>query len=499
MHPQRQPPCEGEGLPRARKACVPGACVQGLRPGTRGTGALDGRRGGCTAPGAHMPWSRPSPRRALTLVTLGAVCAAALLLVPSPLQARAALVAGCVLVLWLSESVPAFVPTLLLLVATPLLLGGFGPEYALPALLRTAADPVLALFFGGFALSVAAGRHGIDAFLARLVVRLAGGRRAALLALVAGATAALSMWMSNIAAAAMMLAALRPLLGGSAPREPFRRALLLGVALGANVGGMATPIGTGPNGLAIAALAPRLRITFVHWMAFALPLTLALLAVGLLLLALRYRVRGQLEQPASPLPPLTRGAKRVMALFLLCVLAWLTEPLHHVPSAVVALAATAALFGLGLLEREDLSRVDGATLLLIAGGILLGRLVENAQLVSGPLAHVDASALPLPLLRLGLVAASALLSALMSNTGTVALLLPLAMGLDPSPAAPVLVAIGASLGMPFLISTPPNAMVSGEGGVSAGDLAGVGLPLMLGGILVVALTGAAVLHLLGIG
>jgi solute carrier family 13 (sodium-dependent dicarboxylate transporter), member 2/3/5 len=230
-----------------------------------------------------------------------------------------------------------------------------------------------------------------------------------------------------------------------------------------------------------------------------MPLTLGLLAVGLVVLALRYRVRGELPHASEPLSPLTPAAHRVMGLFFLCVAAWLTEPLHHVPSAVVALAVTTALFGLGLLAREDLARVDGATLLLIAGGILLGRLVENAELVSAPLASLDVSQLPLPLLRLGLVAASALLSALMSNTGTVALLLPIAMGLDPSPAAPLLVAIGSSLGMVFLISTPPNMMVSGEGGVSAGDLAGIGFPLMLLGILVVGLTGPAFLHLLGIG
>ncbi|MBF5045699.1 sodium:sulfate symporter [Aggregicoccus sp. 17bor-14] len=438
-------------------------------------------------------------RRALTLGGLLVIGLAALGGLADPEQARAALVVGCVLLLWLSESVPAFVPTLLLLVATPLLLGGYGPEYRLPALLREAADPVLALFFGGFALSVAASRHGIDAFLAQRVVRLARGRRAALLALGAGVTAVLSMWMSNIAAAAMMIAALRPLLSGSAPRDPFRRAMLLSVALGANVGGMATPIGTGPNGLAIAALEGRRSVTFVGWMAFALPLTLGLLAAGLLLLALRYRVRGQVPLPSGPAAPLSPRAYRVMALFFLCVALWLSEPLHRVPSAVVALGAVAALFGLGLLAREDLARVDGATLLLIAGGILLGHVVESAGLVSGPLARLDAAHLPLPLVRLTLVGTSALMAALMSNTGTAALLLPLAAALDPSPVAPVLVAIGASLGMPFAISTPPNAMVSGEGGVSAGDLAGLGLPLMLLGIVVVALSGPAVLRLLGLG
>lgn len=145
-----------------------------------------------------------------------------------------------------------------------------------------------------------------------------------------------------------------------------------------------------------------------------------------------------------------------------------------------------------------LGRLDWSTLLLIAGGILLGRLMETSGLVERVVAAARLETLPPGAQRFGWVLASAVLSALMSNTATATFLIPLAQALDPAPAVPILVAIGASMGIPFVISTPPNAMVASEGGVSERDLLIVGLPLMLLGVALVATTGSGVLSLLGI-
>ena len=98
----------------------------------------------------------------------------------------------------------------------------------------------------------------------------------------------------------------------------------------------------------------------------------------------------------------------------------------------------------------------------------------------------------------GLVLASALMSAVMSNAATVALLVPLGMAIDPSPSTAILIAVGASFGMPFSISTPPNAMVYGTGEVSSRDLLWIGVPLMVIGCVVVTLTGPVVLELFGV-
>mgnify|MGYP003694270877 CR=1 FL=1 len=135
----------------------------------------------------------------------------------------------------------------------------------------------------------------------------------------------------------MMIAALHPLFSEVPKRDPFRRAVLLGIALGANFGGIATPIGTGPSAIAIAAVSSIHAITFTEWMLFALPLALGLLIAGLRLLLARFHIRGKLDElSAVPVKQPNRGGLLVMMVFFLTVAAWLTEPLHGTPSATVA-------------------------------------------------------------------------------------------------------------------------------------------------------------------
>lgn len=412
--------------------------------------------------------------------------------------ARALAIAGFCLVLWLTEVVPPYVPTLLLWAITPLLLSGYGEQFQLTRVLGWSANPVLALFLGGFALSVAARRHGIDNLIARLAVRLSRGHRLSLMALVIIATATLSMWMSNIAAAAMMLAALHPLFVRTAKSDRFRRATLMGIAIGANFGGIATPIGTGPNAIAIAAVAHNTRVTFLGWMVFAVPLALGLMVVGGLLLAARFRLRGVTELPHISVKAPDRQGRLVMVVFFVTVAAWLTEPIHGTSAAIVALIACAILFGSGLLQRQDIMRIDWSTLGLIAGGIGMGALLEQSGLSRFAAAAVPWQEIPIVVRLFILCFTSALLSALMSNTAAVTMLIPLAAGIDPAPSTAILIAISASFGIPFVISTPPNAMIYGEGGITFSDLAIPGLILMILGCILVSTTGPLVLNLAGI-
>jgi sodium-dependent dicarboxylate transporter 2/3/5 len=438
-------------------------------------------------------------RRLLAFILIFFCVLASLIWIREPVLRRATIVACVCLTLWLTEAVPPYVPTFVLWALTPLLLFGLGDQFQLTRVLGWSANPVLALFLGGFTLSVAASRYGIDGLIADLAVRVSRGSKLLLLLLTAAATASLSMWMSNIAAAAMMIAALHPLLLKVPSNDPFRRALLLGIALGANFGGIATPIGTGPNAIAIAAVSSNHAITFVEWMLFALPLAFGLLLSGLGILMARFHVRGKLGELSNvPVRAPNRGGQLVMAVFFLTVAAWLTEPLHGTPSAIVALVTTAVLFGSGLLERDDLRRIDWSTLLLIAGGIGLGTLLEQSGVIRVAGTAMPWQALPHVGRLFILCFASALLAALMSNTAAVTMLIPLAAGIDPAPSTAILIAIAASLGIPFVISTPPNAMIYGEGGITFSDLAIPGLILMLVGCVVVSITGPLVLNLVGI-
>ena len=433
------------------------------------------------------------------VVLSGATMGVVAVLLDWGVPARAGIVAATCIALWLGELVPVWVPTLLLWVATPLLLAASSAHFSPARVVGWSVDPVLALFLAGFALAAAASALGVDRAVAALAIRLARGRPVRLVVLVALATAVLSMWISNVAAAALMLAALRPVVDGDAsPTGSLRRPLLLSIALAADVGGIATPVGTGSNGIAMAALERTHPIGFAQWMLLGVPLAFGLLAAALMIVVLRVRPAGVVAAPPAARAPATAASWRLVAVFAATVLLWLTEPLHGVRAWIVALGAVGALVLAGLLGWRDARRMDWSTLLLIAGGIALGALLDESGLVRAGAAHVPLSGMP-PFARLlTLCLVSALLSAIMSNTATAAFMIPLSLSLDAAPSTAILVAVSTSLGVPFVISTPPNAMAVGTGLLRSRELLLPGLVLMLGGCVLVALTGPSVLRALGI-
>jgi sodium-dependent dicarboxylate transporter 2/3/5 len=294
-----------------------------------------------------------------------------------------------------------------------------------------------------------------------------------------------------------MFGAVGPILGAPATTDAFRRALLLAIALAADVGGVATPIGSGPNGIAIAAVEARHKIAFIEWMAFGVPLALGLVTAVVVMVLVLFRPTGRFDIAPSERPRLDAKAWIFSSVLALTIILWLAEPLHGLPAWVVAAGAIGLMIVLGLLGQRDLLRLDWGTLLLIAGGIGLGALLDRSGGV-----RLFASALPLNTIPyvfalLGFCLVCALLSALMSNTAAATLLIPLAATVDASPSTAVLVAVAASLGVPFVISTPPNAMAVANG-LRSKDLLLPGIALMVGGCLLVALTGPWVLHAVGI-
>jgi sodium-dependent dicarboxylate transporter 2/3/5 len=414
-----------------------------------------------------------------------------------PLPARAGIIAGFCLTLWLSEWVPVWVPTLVLWVSVPIVFADAGPSYRPQAVLQWSADPVIVLFLSGFALAAAARRWKLDAWLVAHAVQLSRGQPARLTIIAAFTTAALSMWMSNVAAAALMFGAVGPIVHSAETSSGFRRALLLVIALAADVGGVATPIGSGPNGIAMAAAEATHRIEFIEWMAFGVPLALGLVTAVVAMVLLRFPPAERFEPMLRPITSLGPRAWMFLALLSLTIGFWLTEPVHGWSAATVAAAAIGVLVLSGLLGPRDLKHIDWATLLLIAGGIALGTLLDRSGAVHSMAASLPLGPVPHFVTVLGLCLLCAILSALMSNTAAATLLIPLAATIDPSPSTAVLVAVSASLGVPFVISTPPNAMAVASG-LRSSDLLLPGLLLMVGGCLVIALTGPWVLAAVGI-
>ncbi|MCS7033970.1 MAG: DASS family sodium-coupled anion symporter [Phycisphaerae bacterium] len=441
------------------------------------------------APIAKLCW--------LALAAIGV--GAALLGIEDPVLARGAALAWLCLVLWLSELIPLYATTMILMAGAALLLAPLRPgDFALHHILAWSAQPVMALFFGGFALSVAGAKYGLDSHVASWMLRLARGSRAALLATVMLGTALLSMWMCNIAAAAMMIATLHPILDQARQEARFRQALLVGIAFAANLGGMGTPIGTGPNLIAIGAAARFYEISFLHWVLFATPLVLLMLALAYALLAALHGVRGRVAIQAIPVRSLARRGWIVVAIFACAIGLWLTEPLHSIPAPVTALIVSAVLFAGRLLDASDIGRIEWDTLMLIAGGLTLGELFSRTGLADVLATAVQWSALPRVMMTFGFVFACALLAAVASNTAAAAMLIQIGLSIVPEAHFAVLVALGASMGMPFVISTPPNALAYGQGGLQPAHLAIPGTILMLVGCALLAITGPTVLRWMGV-
>src|SRR6476469_9292080 len=100
-------------------------------------------------------------KRWIILATVTALAAALpQIFIENSSTAASTAIAGVCLVVWLSEMAPPFVPTLLLWTLVPAILGRGDTGYSLGHVLAWAADPVLALFFGGFVLGVATERQG---------------------------------------------------------------------------------------------------------------------------------------------------------------------------------------------------------------------------------------------------------------------------------------------------------------------------------------------------
>ena len=442
-----------------------------------------------------------SPGYALVALAVATVAGVSMIVFGAGIPARVVLIATFCLLLWLTEMVSPWVPTIALWIATPLFLGPVDQQFAFHRVLSWSLNPVIALFLGGFALAAAAHEHGVDGRLAAFAVRVARGSPRRLVVAAALTTALLSMWVSNVAAAALIFGAFQPIWKGEPPGSPLRRAILLSIALAANVGGIATPIGTGPNGIAMAAVASHTPITFLQWMAFGVPLALGLVACSIALACWKLSADQRVIYGASSSVGAAESARppymRLGVVFGATVVMWLAEPLHQVPAWVVALGSLLTLLIVRVLSLRSLLKIDWGMLLLVAGGIALGALLDRSGLVREVAAGLPFSTEPSMLTLLALCILSAGLSALMSNTGTTALLIPLAAALDPAPSTAIIVAVASSLGMPFVVSTPANAMAV-AGGLRSADLLRPGLILMIGGCVLVAVTGPMVLRAVGI-
>jgi sodium-dependent dicarboxylate transporter 2/3/5 len=352
------------------------------------------------------------------------------------------------------------------------------------------------------------------------------------------------MWMSNTATTAMMLpiavGVLRTLSaqqeGESGRRGTYATGLMLMIAFSCNVGGIATPVGTPPNLIAIGMaekIAGR-EISFFQWMSFAAPISLVLFLLVFLVLrrlfpARRRRFYGaaaMIREERSTLGCWSNGEKAALTAFLLAVTLWtlpgfvslflgsdhgLSVRLSRaLPEGASAILAAALLFVLPTnwkrrkfaLSWKEAVGIDWGTILLFGGGLSLGSLAFSTGLaaaIGGQILSLSGG-LPLALVALIAVYSADFMTEVMSNTATANLLIPMFLAVSASAAGgdPLLPALAATLGCSLAfcipVATPPNAIVYGSGHVpliqmiragvlldiGCGFLAWLGLLLLLG-------------------
>jgi len=426
---------------------------------------------------------------------------------------------------WITEAIP--LPATALLAAALAIVTGVAPARQV---LAPFADPVIFLFLGSFLLAEAVSRYGlavrIAAWLLALPVfgRTGGGRMAAF----ATASAAISTVISNTAAAALMTPIALGALGERQRERPSRTdsGVLLMIAYGASIGGMATIIGTPPN-LLVAGFLERLagvRVTFAGWLAFGFPIAFVLLLVSLALTRLtigRTALAERLPEAAASQPgeagaEARAGARFTVLAFSLAFVLWLLPSLaqallgrdhplaaglvKHLPEAGVALLCGALLFVAPVSWRKrrfalswaDGQRVNWGVLLLFGGGLTLGTLGEATGIARWAGEGIVASGLatsPESFMLLAVVTAVTV-SEFASNTASATLLVPIVVaaaqqaGFDPVPPA-LAAGLAATCGFVFPVSTPPNAIVFGTGRVPLTHMIRAGALLDVACVLVV--------------
>lgn len=386
--------------------------------------------------------------------------------------------------LWISEAMPPFAVGLLAIGLEIAILGRPGGVFATKPdqwqqFLVVWGSPLIWLFFGGFVLAAAAEKTGLSTWLARNVLQRLGDRPAVQLAGCMGITYVFSMFVSNTATATMMIAVMTPIINAIHKGDPFRKALLLGVAFAANLGGMGTIIGSPPNAIAAGMLRSVQPVDFAHWMIVGIPPSLVLLALTWMFLNRRY--------PAAAtrldLSPLNRSERNgplvamwlrltVMLTFAATVLLWLTSGLHGIPATVVSFLPITVFTTIGLLDASDIRAIPWDVLLLIAGGLSLGVAVTETGLAAWLVQQLPMSRFGMLGLAVALTYFVVLLSNLMSNTAAANILIPIALTASAGFESLVVISIGlgASAAMSLPISTPPNAIVYGTGELETRDL-----------------------------
>lgn len=389
-------------------------------------------------------------------------------------------------VLWLTEALHVTV-TAILVPIMAVVFGVFNTQTAL----NNFANSIIFLFLGGFALAAAMHRQGLDKVIADKVLIMARGKMSVAVFMLFGVTAALSMWISNTATAAMML----PLVLGVLSKVDKDRGhstyvfVLLGIAYSASIGGIATIVGSPPNAIAAAEVG----LSFTDWMKFGAPTAAIMLpiAITILYFALKPDLSGEFELNYEPVT-WDKGKVVTLGIFALTVFCWIfSKPVNAMLGGfasfdtLVALGAIVLVNFARVVHWKDVEKTaDWGVLLLFGGGICLSNVLKQtgtsvflANELSALISHLG-----LFFIVFVIAVFVVFLTEFASNTASAALLIPVfasvaeAFGISPVILS-VLIAIAASCAFMLPVATPPNAIVFASGHIKQSEMMRVGMML----------------------
>lgn len=458
-------------------------------------------------------------RRKVAFVVLALLGCSAIALIPTPEglsrsgQNAIAVFALC-FVLWVTNALPLAITSLLAIALLPTM-GAVSPTRSFALF----GNPVVFFILGAFILAAALMRSGLSARLAVAFLRQFGRSPRSLLAGVIFSGGFLAFWMPEHAVAALLFPIVLEIARALelAPRRSrYGRALFLGLAWGAVIGGIATFLGGARAPLALGILQEHygLSIGFLEWMIAVAPFSIALMVVALLVLPWAFRLdiddvssaRAALDAKARELGPLSRRQKGVGIVTVLTVIAWITGG-KTVGLASVSILAAVALFVFDLIDWRSVEEyVNWGVILMYGGAIAVASALHETggARYLAELAMTRVSALPPFPMMLVFAVLAAFLTEAISNVAAVALLLPICFGVAEgsglSPVAVVYsVAVPAGLAFALPMGTPPNAIAYSAGYYRLRDSVAVGLLLKLAALAILTVVVRLYWPILGIG
>jgi len=407
--------------------------------------------------------------------------------------------------MWIFDAVPSWATSLLIITLMLLTISdssfGFmlqhsgarelGTILTYKSIMATFADPIILLFLGGFVLAIGASKTGLDMYLAESILKLFGNKSNNVLMGFILVTAVFSMFISNTATAAMMLSFMAPVLKSLPNDGKGRIGLVLAIPVGANIGGIGTPIGTPPNAIALKYLNDptglNLNIGFGEWSSIMIPFVLVLLAIAWFILTKIFPFKQKtIHLDLKSNVKMNKDTYIVAATFIVTVFLWMFDKVTGVKANVVALIPVTVFALTGVLGEKDLPKINWSVLWMVAGGFALGLAFNGTGLAKDIISAIPfAQWSPLIVMIVaGLICW--LLSNFISNTATAALMVPIltAVGMGMGDALiPIggiktllfAVALSASLAMLLPISTPPNAIAHSTGLIKQKEMVKMGI------------------------